>query len=83
MEDLSQLKDKFDIIFDTVGKTKKDQCNSLLNRNGVYVSVSSGYASVTIQQLEQLKDLFEKAEFKATIDITFFNGQNSRCTQVR
>jgi len=33
--------------------------------------VRSGYTSGTIQQLEQLKDLFEKGEFKATFDRTF------------
>ncbi len=70
-EDFTQLTDKFDIIFDAVGKTNKNQCKSLLSKNGVYVSVSSGYASETIQQLEQLKDLFDKGEFKATIDKTF------------
>jgi len=59
-EDFTKLTDKFDIIFDAVGKTSKNQCNSLLSGNGVYVSVRSGYASETIQQLEQLKDLFER-----------------------
>jgi len=42
-----------------------------LNENGVFKSVSSGYASESIQQLQLLKDLFEKRAFKATIDKTF------------
>lgn len=70
-EDFTKRADKFDVIFDAAGKTNKNQCKSLLIRNGIYVSVSSGYATETIQQLEQLKDLFEKGDFKATIDKTF------------
>ena len=62
---------KFEIIFDAVGKSNKNQCKNLLSENGVFVSVSSGYASETIQQLQLLKELFEKGEFKATIDKTF------------
>jgi NADPH:quinone reductase-like Zn-dependent oxidoreductase len=42
-----------------------------LNENGEYENVGSGYASETIQQLQLLKDLFEKRAFKATIDKTF------------
>jgi len=70
-EDFTSWADKFDIIFDAVGKSNKNQCKNLLNENGVYESVSSGYASETIQQLQLLKELFEKGEFKATIDKTF------------
>lgn len=70
-EDITKRTDKFDIIFDAVGKTNRNQCNIILSPNGVYVSVSSGYASESLRQLEQLKDLFEKGEFKATIDKTF------------
>lgn len=70
-EDFTKLTGKFDIIFDTVGKFNKKQCKILLNKNGIYKSVSSGYASETIQQLQLLKDLFEKGALKAVIDKTF------------
>lgn len=70
-EDFTNWPDKFDIIFDAIGKSNKIQFKHLLNENGVYKSVSSGYASETIQQLQLLKELFEKGEFKATIDKTF------------
>jgi len=69
--DFTKQKDKFDIIFDAVGKTTKKECRNLLNENGVYKSVSSGYASETIQQLQLLKELLEKGELKAVIDKTF------------
>jgi NADPH:quinone reductase-like Zn-dependent oxidoreductase len=70
-EDFKNQLDKFDIIFDAVGKSNKNQCKHLLNEHGVYKSVSLGYASETIQQLQFLKELFEKGEFKPTIDKTF------------
>lgn len=70
-EDFTKQKDKFDIIFDAVGKTTKKECRNLLNESGVYNSVSSGYASETIQQLQLLKELFEKGELNAVIDKTF------------
>lgn len=46
-------------------------CKRLLNKNGVYLSVKVGYASETKYQLELLKELFEKGEYKALIDKTF------------
>lgn len=70
-EDFTKQKGKFDIIFDAVGKTTKKECRNLLNTNGVYKSVSSGYASETIQQLQQLKELYEKGELYAVIDKVF------------
>lgn len=70
-EDFTKLKDRFDIIFDAVGKSNKKNCKNLLSEKGVFVSVSSGYASETIPQLQLLKDLFEQGDFIATIDKTF------------
>src|SRR5690554_1340569 len=70
-EDFTKQIEKFDIIFDAVGKSNKKQCRNLLTKNGMYKSVSSGYASERIQQLQLLKELFEKGEFKAVIDKTF------------
>ena len=70
-EDFTKQTEKFEIIFDAVGKSNKKQCRNLLTKNGRYKSVSSGYASERIQQLQLLKELFEKGEFKAVIDKTF------------
>ncbi len=70
-EDITSRADKFDIIFDAVGKSNKNKCKNLLSEKGVFVSVSSGFASETIQKLQLLKELFEKGEYKATIDKTF------------
>ncbi len=70
-DDFTKQTEKFDIIFDAVGKYNRKQCKKLLNGNGIYKSVSSVNASETIQQLQLLKELFEKGAFKAKIDKTF------------
>ncbi len=70
-EDFTQLTDRFDIIFDAIGKSNKSECKNLLNKYGVFVSVNLGYASENLSQLQLLKDLFEQGHFKATIDKTF------------
>ena len=69
-EDFTKRAEKFDIIFDAVGAFNRKKCAALLNENGIYKSVNE-YASDTIQQLELLKELFEKGTFKAIIDKTF------------
>lgn len=68
--DFTKLTEKFEIIFDTTGKYSKKHCKNLLNKNSVYVSVLE-YASENMQQLNLLKELFEKGELKAVIDKTF------------
>jgi NADPH:quinone reductase-like Zn-dependent oxidoreductase len=74
-EDYTVHNDKFDIIFDAIGKSDRKKCENLLNNNGIYKSVSSVNASETIQQLELLKNLFESGAFKAVID-KFFPMEN-------
>jgi NADPH:quinone reductase-like Zn-dependent oxidoreductase len=69
-EDFTKRTATFDIIFDAVGTTNRKQCEKLLSRNGIYKSVSR-YSSETKQQLQLLKELFEKGAFKAVIDKTF------------
>ncbi|MEJ7692657.1 NAD(P)-dependent alcohol dehydrogenase [Daejeonella sp.] len=69
-EDFTKQIEKFDIIFDAVGKTTKKECTPLLNKNGVYKTVN-GFSSGTLSQLHLLKELFEKGKYKAIIDKTF------------
>ena len=68
-EDYAKITEKFDIIFDAVGKITKKQCAHLLNNKGIFKSVEGfEVASVEIRQLLFLQELFEKGKYKATID---------------
>ncbi len=70
-EKLEFVSEKFEIIFDAVGKYSKKQFSFLLNTNGVYVSVNMGYASENLNQLKQLKAMYEEGALKPTIDKTY------------
>jgi NADPH:quinone reductase-like Zn-dependent oxidoreductase len=70
-DDFTQLQTSYDIVFDAVGKADAKQCKKLLLAKGVFVSVSKGYASEHKQQLQLIKELFEKGVLKATIDKIF------------
>jgi len=68
-EDFSQHKTQYDIVFDAVGKANKKHCKTLLKNGGSFKSVEGfDVAAETIEQLEILKSLFEKGQYKATID---------------
>ena len=70
--DFTRQTNKYDVIFDAVGKTSKKECKHLLKENGIYKTVNgSGLASETKQQLKLLKELFEKGKLIAVIDKTF------------
>jgi NADPH:quinone reductase-like Zn-dependent oxidoreductase len=64
----SDITDRFDIVFDAVGKSNKNDCKKLLKENGIFKTVSRGYASESVEQLKLLKELFEKGSYKAVID---------------
>lgn len=70
-ENFTKQANKFDVIFDAVGKATKKECKHLLTKNGVFVSVSLGYAKEKVQQLQLLKELFENSDYSAVIDKTF------------
>lgn len=68
-EDYTKISERFDIIFDAVGKISKKQCKHLLNDGGVFISVASlDTATEEIKQLVFLRELFEQGQYNATID---------------
>jgi NADPH:quinone reductase-like Zn-dependent oxidoreductase len=68
-EDVKSLSDKFDIIFDAVGKTSKKDCRHLLNKNGKFLSVEgTDIAAERKEYLHFLSKLFEAEEYVAVID---------------
>jgi NADPH:quinone reductase-like Zn-dependent oxidoreductase len=71
-EDFTKRSERFDIVFDAVGKTTKKQCAPLLNENGRFVTVNSlDIAAERKEQLELLRKLFEAGKYQATIDKIF------------
>ncbi len=68
-EDFRLLDEKFDIVFDAVGKTVKKDSTRILKKGGKYLSVGGmDVASEKAEQLRFLKTLFEEGKIKANID---------------
>ncbi|WLD94566.1 NAD(P)-dependent alcohol dehydrogenase [Alkalihalobacillus sp. AL-G] len=68
-EDFTNREERYDIIFDAVGKNSKSNCKKALTPNGTFVSVEGqGIAKVRTEDLIFLKELIEKGEIKSVID---------------
>ncbi len=68
-KDITTLNDKFDIVFDAVGKINKSIGKKLLKDKGRFVSVfSSGHAQGGIKELNYITKLAEKEVLKPVID---------------
>jgi NADPH:quinone reductase-like Zn-dependent oxidoreductase len=71
-EDFMQTNEKYDIIFDAVGKYDKKKIKTLLNTRGIFKSVEGlDVASETKEQLLFLKKKYEAGKLKAVIDKTY------------
>ena len=66
-QDIYKIEDKFDIIFDAVGKISKTNSKRLLNSKGKYVSVT-GSAKNKKGDLKFIKDIIEKRKLITVID---------------
>jgi len=66
-EDYTSLNDKFDIVFDAVGKTTKSKAKRVLKRGGVFISVKM-LTKEKSEHLLKLKELAEKGEIRPFID---------------
>ncbi|WP_141993237.1 NAD(P)-dependent alcohol dehydrogenase [Bacillus sp. B4EP4a] len=68
-EDFTERQERYDIIFDAVGKSSKATCKKALTPNGRYVSVEGqGIAKVLTEDLLLLKKLIETEKIKSVID---------------
>lgn len=68
-EDFTKREERYDIIFDAVGKSSKSNCKKALTPNGTYVSVEGqGIAKVRTEDLIFLKELIETKKIKSVID---------------
>lgn len=75
-QDFTTLLNKFDIIFDAVGKTTKKKCRHMLKKGGVYKTVGGlEMAAEKVEQLHLLKSLYEAGNYQATIDRVYPLGE--------
>ena len=66
-DDYSDAEEKFDIVFDAVGKTTKSNAKKVLKCNGTFVSIKM-LTKETTENLEQIKDMAEQEKLKPYID---------------
>jgi NADPH:quinone reductase-like Zn-dependent oxidoreductase len=68
-EDFIKRKERYDLIFDAVGKLTKNDCKEALALNGRFVSVEGqGIVKVQTEDLFFLKKLMEEGQIKSVID---------------
>lgn len=71
-EDVISKRERYDLIFDAVGKKKssklKEQCKKVLTKNGKYMSVDAGSPKSIPEHLDLINDLMKAGQFKAVID---------------
>jgi NADPH:quinone reductase-like Zn-dependent oxidoreductase len=70
VEDYSRREEKFDIVFDAVGKTTKSKLKKGLHAKGALVSVKMLIKEKS-EHIEQIKEFAEKGKLKPFIDKTF------------
>lgn len=66
-EDFSETNEKYDFIFDAVGKASKSKCKKVLSRGGKFISVHSSRVKSS-KDLFFLKNLIEGKKVKPVID---------------
>lgn len=69
-EDYSSLHNKYDIVFDAVGKTSKSKAKKVLKKGGRFVSVVA-LTNPAQEHLNELKELAENQKVKPFIDKSF------------
>lgn len=70
-EDFSATEERYDVIYDTVGKLSKSQATKLLAPNGIFVSMAKLDTKENMDNLIFIKELIEKGEIKAVIDRSY------------
>lgn len=67
-EDFSSREERYDIVFDTLGKFPKSKASKALSPNGTYVSMASLSTKEGMENLLTIKELVETGEIKVIID---------------
>jgi len=69
--DFTKSENKYDLIFDTVGKCSQFDCKKVLNKNGRFLSTHTSPVREHVSDLEFVKELIEGNYIKPVIDRTF------------
>lgn len=67
-EDFRESGERYDLIFDAVGKTSKSDCGALLAPEGSFLTVRKGLARASTEGLVHLRELAEAGKVKPVID---------------
>ena len=67
-EDFSSREERYDVIFDTVGKFPKSQYSKALASKGTYITIARLSTKESMENLIFIKELIEAGEIKAVID---------------
>ncbi len=67
-EDVSSREERYDIIFDTVGKFPTSKASKLLTPNGTYETIAKLSTKENLENLVFVKELIEAGTIKAVID---------------
>ena len=67
-EDFSSRAERYDVIFDTVGKFPKSKYSKILAPNGTYISIAKLDSKERLENLVFIKELIEAGRIKAIID---------------
>ncbi|MFC4601292.1 NAD(P)-dependent alcohol dehydrogenase [Cohnella hongkongensis] len=68
-EDFTRTRERYDVVFDAVGKSTKSACKKVLAKDGKFVTVEGqGVAKELAEDLLLLKELYESGKIKAVID---------------
>lgn len=69
---IEDIDDKFDVVFDAVGKISKTSAKHLISESGIYITVDGlDVAKESSSDLEELAKMFDSGKLVATIDKTF------------
>ena len=67
-DDFSSRDERYEVIYDTVGKFPKSKYSNVLAPNGTYVSMAKLSTKESMDNLIFIKELIERGEIKAVID---------------
>jgi NADPH:quinone reductase-like Zn-dependent oxidoreductase len=70
LADYSEDQEKFDVVFDAVGKTTKTKAKKVLNTGGAFVSIKM-LTKEKDEHLRQIRELVEKGNLKPFIDKSY------------